>query len=317
MSFIALLEHRKEPEHRSAFSALLAKDKNLGDEVVLTEPTEASGDGSYKRPVKNTSEFSASPEVANSKLSTAASYVVTVGEFVSSRLGWLGMLTSSISKIGFESFDYKRYYTEANKALRQKGYVLLITDVLAGDLNAFGRRYSAYKMTGAEITKMAKEFDRLFCPVVSGIFAPLVAVEWPVNPKGVYDRRSNLPHTKGGMSGGANNAYWGITQFGNSRRVPTYDETVSAANRYGVDLPVKRSDMTFGQMLVAAYVLAIVRQPTLVELGLPINADTIYINHNQGNGVWKFPGKRIPAYNWNLQSAKAHNILSRYGYSST
>lgn len=316
MNFVALLEHRVEPESVSAFSALLAKDKGNDSIVAVSLPTVASGDGSYQKPIKNVFEFSASPEEANSKSSAAMKHIVTAGEFISRRLGVLGLLKASISSIGLESFDYARYYTAKNKPLRDAGYVLLMTNVLAGDLNAFGRSYSAYKMTGAEITDMAKEFDRLFCPVFSGFFAPLVALEWPANPKGVYDRRSSLPYTKGGMSGGDHNAYWGITQFGNSKKVPTYDETVNTAGRYGVFLPGKRSDMTFGQMLVAAYVLAIARQPTLVEQKIPINADTIYINHNQGNGIWKAQGRKIPAYNWSKQSAEARGILRRYGYSS-
>lgn len=316
MSFAALLEHRDgSGAHAAGFQALLAKDEQE-EIVVVSLPTEASGDGSFKKPVKNAFEFSASPEEANSASSKIGNYALTAGEFLSSKLGWIGLVRSSISRIGLDSFDYKRYYTAANLPLRQKGYVLLMTNVLAGDLNAFGRRYAASTMTGAEISSMAKDFDRLFCPLPMGIFAPLVAIEWPLNPKGVYDRRSGQSYTNGGMRGGYNNAYWGVTQFGNSKKAPTYTETVAAARRYGVDLPQTRQEMTFGQMLVAAYVLAIVRQPTLVQLGLPVNAETVYINHNQGNGIWKLENKLIPYKNWKAQSSTVHRILRKYGYRS-
>lgn len=290
--------------------------KAENDSIVQSVPTAFSGNGKVSQPVRNLFEFSSSPNVANNSNSRALNWFKTGVEFASNRFALGSLFVNSIGSTALESFDYKRYHTPATLALAKRGFVFLMTAALAGDLNAFGRRYNARKMTGDEIFAMAGEFDRLFCPLPTGVFAPLVNIEWPSRGNRVFDRLSNQVFTAGGMRGGYNNAYWGITQFGNSRKAPTYDETVSAANRFGVILPATREQMTFGQMLVAAYVLMIIRQPTLVEKGIPINWETIYINHNQGNGVWLTKNKMIPERTWNAQSNEVHRILRKYGYTS-
>lgn len=302
-----------KPRPQGHWSSLI---EERPDVLPTSLPTAFSGNGKVSKPVSNMFEFSSRPIEANTSNNRAASWFKTGLEFASNRLGYLSLAFNSIGSTGMESFDYKRYHNAATQKLAARGFVFFMTAEIAGDLNAFGRRYNSQYMTGTEIASMAREFDRLFCPLPTGVFAPMVAIEWPASGKTRFNRKSTASFTQGGMRGGDKNAYWGITQFGNSKRAPTYDETVSAALRFGVILPAERADMTFGQMLVAAYVLMIVRQPTLVQYKIPINWETVYINHNQGNGVWSAPNKKIPSYNWNAQSIEVHRILRKYGYTS-
>ncbi|UBF42572.1 hypothetical protein [Cystovirus CAP4] len=221
---------------------------------------------------------------------------------------------------------YNRYLNAAQRAMVKKGYQLFINSTIAGDLNEFGREHSKKRMTGKEIKKLAQAFDRQFTFMgdlgESGIFTFLVSNEWDVKSDKQYEAKKATLYTTtpvGGMKGGGwdpvrkipTGAYWGITQFGTA----TYNTVLAHAKGYGVDLPVSRSDMTFGQMLVAAYVLAITRQPTLVALGIEVNPATVYINHNQGNGVWTKKGaKQIKASAWDGQSTQVQTLLRSYGF---
>lgn len=221
---------------------------------------------------------------------------------------------------------YNRYLNATQREMVKKGYRLFINQTIAGDLNAFGREHSKKRMTGKEIKKLAQAFDRQFTFMgdlgESGIFTFMVSNEWQVNTDKEFEAKKATLYTStpvGGMKGGGWNpatrqptgAYWGITQFGTA----TYNTVLAHAKGYGIDLPVSRSEMTFGQMLVAAYVLAIVRQPTLVALGIEVNPATVYINHNQGNGVWTKKGvKQIKASAWDGQSVQVKALLRSYGF---
>lgn len=250
-----------------------------------------------------------------------------VGSMFISKLWPVELIRMSISTTKREA-KYARYLNPAQLKMREKGYVLFINEEIAGDLNAFSKLHSKKQMTGAEIQALAREFDRLFTPEEefaefgNGIFANLVRYEFNVPPTVPFEAGKATMFTSrpvGGMKGGGYNAktgkptgaYWGITQFGAS----TYSDAVRHARGYGVSLPKTRNEMTFGQMLVAAYILAIVRQPTLISVGVPVSPATIYINHNQGNGVWTQAGtKFIKRIAWDGQSAEVKSLLSSYGF---
>lgn len=224
-----------------------------------------------------------------------------------------------------KGYHYSAYLTASQRSMQKQGYVLFINEKIAGDLNAFGSQYSSHEMTGKEIKAMALAFDRQFTPLGDlgnkGIFSTLVGYEFPTADAKRYANTAAMHSAQpiGGMRGGGYDAstgkatgnYWGITQFGAS----TYTTTRSKALGWGIDLPQSRQQMTFGQMLVAAYVLAILGQPALVVRGLPVNESTIYINHNQGYGVWnKDKQRKIKQSFWDGQSAAVKRLLTSYGF---
>lgn len=242
-----------------------------------------------------------------------------------SRLWPVELARMSISSTA-RDHRYEKYLTSAQRSMVTKGYKLFINPVIAGDLNAFGRQNDQKRLTGVQIKELAERFDTQFTFLgdfgVGGIFTHLVSLEFDTKTSALYEAGKHTLHTTrpvGGMKGGGWNkktkqptgAYWGITQFGQE----TYDYVLSYAKGWGVSLPTRRQDMTFGQMIVAAYVLAIMRQPTLVNHGIPVDPITIYINHNQGDGVWRVKGvKEIKADAWDGQSSAAKALLKSYGF---
>lgn len=307
-----------EPKRQSLTSG------KLFDALELYRDAKAIPDKFADEPVAAVYPYSYQPIKEQNKLSKAEFAWTGLNLFVS-RLWPVELARMSISSTA-RDHRYEKYLTAAQRAMVAKGYQLFINPVIAGDLNAFGRENDQKRLTGAQIKKVAQKFDTQFTFMGdfgdSGIFTHLVGYEFDSQSSKMYEAKRNTLHTTvptGGMRGGGWNAetkqptgaYWGITQFGAS----TYSYVLNYARGWGVSLPANRQDMTFGQMLVAAYVLAIIRQPTLVNLGIPVNPVTIYINHNQGNGVWRAEGvKKIKASAWDGQSAAAKALLKSYGF---
>lgn len=301
------------PQQRSALQRRVVAD-DRAPAAFATEPVVAKRPYSYQ-PIKSQSQ--------QSYLENA----YDIGSLFINKLWPVELARMSISSTNREP-KYARYLNPTQLKMRERGYVLFINPEIAGDLNEFGKRHNEKRLTGAEIQKLAREFDRQFTPdgdlaqYGSGIFANLVRIEFNVDPNVVFEASKATMFTTrpvGGMKGGGYNAktgkptgaYWGITQFG----AGTYLDVIRHARGYGVTLPKTRSEMTFGQMLVAAYILAIIRQPTLINVGVPVVPATIYINHNQGNGVWLQSGtKFIKALAWDGQSKEVKELLSSYGF---
>lgn len=255
-----------------------------------------------------------------------AESVWSIGSLFFNRLWPVELARMSISSTAREH-NYDRYLTPEQRKLQKQGYRLFINPVIAGDLNEFVRLYSAVTMTGAEIRSMAEAFDAQFTPSADfgkgSYFTFMVEKEWPVASRvagtsKTFKRTSSLLYTAtpvGGMRGGGYNkrtgkqtgSYWGITQFS----AGTYDTVQRKARGWGLDLPARREDMTFGAMLVAAYVLALMGQPYIIASGVDVNPLTVYISHNQGFGVWR--NKTIPNSFWDGQSVAAKELLRKYG----
>lgn len=281
-------------------------------EKFTDKPVEAADPYSYQ-PIKSQKTMS-NVELAWTGLTLFAS-----------RLWPVELARMSISSTA-RDHRYEKYLTPAQRSMAAKGYKLFINPVIAGDLNAFGRQNDQKRLTGVQIKELAERFDTQFTFLgdfgVGGIFTHLVSLEFDTKTSTLYEAGKPTLHTTrpvGGMKGGGWNektkqptgAYWGITQFGQA----TYNYVLSYAKGWGVSLPTRRQDMTFGQMIVAAYMLAIIRQPTLVNRGIPVNPVTVYINHNQGDGVWRVKGvKRIKAEAWDGQSSAAKALLKSYGF---
>lgn len=300
-----------------------ARLNDVLNELELYRDTKAIPEKFTDTAVEAMYPYSYQPIKAQNNLSKAEFAWSGLSLFVS-RLWPVELARMSISTT--RDHNYEKYLTASQRAMMTKGYQLFINPVIAGDLNAFGRENDQKRLTGAQIKKLAQKFDTQFTLAGVyedlGIFTHLVSIEFDSKSPKLYEAKRNTLHTTvpiGGMRGGGWNektkqptgAYWGITQFG----ATTYTDVLKYAKGWGVSLPAQRQDMTFGQMLVAAYVLAIIRQPTLVNLGIPVNPVTIYINHNQGNGVWRAEGvKKIKAEAWDGQSAAAKALLKSYGF---
>lgn len=244
----------------------------------------------------------------------------SIGSLFFNRLWPVELARMSISSTAREH-NYDRYLTPEQRQMQRKGYRLFINPVIAGDLNEFVRLYSESTMTGVEIRAMAEAFDAQFTPTgdfgKGSFFTFLVEKEWPLTKK-TFKSGSRLLYTAepiGGMRGGGYNkrtgkmtgSYWGITQFS----AGTYDMVQRKARGWGLDLPARREDMTFGAMLVASYVLALMGQPYMIASSVDVNPLTIYVSHNQGFGVWQ--NKTIPSSFWDGQSASAKGLLRKYG----
>lgn len=242
----------------------------------------------------------------------------TGASFVSNRI-FKGELVTGLISSTARSYNYGQYLTPAQREMRKRGFVLFINAKIAGDLNAFGRDFSSSRMSGADIGKMAAQFDKQFTPKMvgslgPGIFSYLVGIEFDAVSKKTYQAKKVAPSTTqpvGGMQGGANNAYWGVTQFGK----PTYEWIRKLALGWGIDMPANRHEMTFGQMLVIAYAYAVYNQSKLIEYGVPITEETLYVSHNQGVGVWRYKNRKVPYKAWEKQSAKAKLVLLKHGFS--
>lgn len=243
-----------------------------------------------------------------------------IGSLFFNRLWPVELARMSISSTAREH-NYNRYLTPEQRKMQQRGYRLFINPVIAGDLNEFVKLYSESTMTGEEIRAMAEAFDAQFTPTADfgkgSYFTFMVEKEWPLTKKS-FKSGSRLLYTAtpvGGMRGGGYNkrtgkptgSYWGITQFS----AGTYDMVQRKAGGWGLDLPARREDMTFGAMLVASYVLALMGQPYIIAAGGSVNPLTIYVSHNQGFGVWQ--NKTVPSSFWEGQSASAKELLRQYG----
>lgn len=242
----------------------------------------------------------------------------TGASFISNKL-FKGEFVSALISTTGRSYNYGKYLTDAQLAMRKRGFQLFINPKIAGDLNAFGRLYSREQMSGIEIGLMAEEFDKQFTPkmvgsIGPGIFTHLTGLEFDTITKKMYNANKYALWTAtpvGGMRGGAGGAYWGVTQFGS----PTYSWIRNLAVGWGVKMPTDFTQMTFGQMLVMAYVYAIYNQSKLIGYKVPVNNETLYVSHNQGVGVWQYANRRVPKAKWDKQSAKAKLVLLKHGFS--
>lgn len=304
----------------SALEKVQAHRERSQRAVELTQPTESVPipPPFTAKPVRVAKPYLYLEPSSNGLGARVADALYTGAAFVSNKI-FKGELVSGLVSNTARSYNYSHYLTPAQRAMQKQGFVLFINAKIAGDLNAFSRDYSSSRMSGADIGKMAAHFDKQFTPkmvgsIGPGIFSYLVGLEFDAVSKKMYQANKVSPSETnpiGGMQGGAGNAYWGVTQFGK----PTYSWIRRLALGWGIDMPADRQQMTFGQMLVIAYVYAIYNQSKLIEYGVPVNEETLYVSHNQGVGVWQYKDRKVPYKAWVKQSAKAKLVLLKHGFS--
>lgn len=283
------LRDRQERQPASASLPFFKNDEGrlvLGDE---DHPMTINEDIALLPPVQPKTSWSSRTDVA-----------ILVASFLSKTVGVLSMVPGFLSSGGgMLSYD-ERYNTSARtEALVKKGYRLLFTSDVVKSLkllqqsrgvilgtNIFTNAGRA-SLTGAEILQLAKQFDELMSP--SGRLAhwmtELVKYEFinEGNLKRTFTAGSMQPHTRGGMMGGYNNAYYGITQF--SRK--TWAWVSAFARNNGLILP-PRNSASFIDQLIAAYVLGVLNQSIMRPYIIgELTSAQLYVAHNQGAGVFK------------------------------
>lgn len=229
-------------------------------------------------------------------------------------LGIASMVPMFMSGGGMSTPDYyKRYNLNPRTAeLLSKGYRLLFVPELIRDLNTYMNTRTTVA-TGFQLLLLAQQFDEGFSP--RGDLAEWMTflVRKEFVSRGVENRRFNAAssgmYANGGMRGGYNGAYWGMTQFG----ADTYAWVYSFANAQGLKLPATRQETSFEQQLVAAYVLAVLNQslmrPYIKGELLPRH---FYIAHNQGAGVFKT--RTITKKRFDAQSINVRAMLREEGF---
>ena len=287
-----------------------ALDKRPAVPAFATEPVTTLTPFTYQKPLHGVVAQTADA------LYTGASWVSTRVMQIEILNQFLNGVISSTAK----GYNYNMYLTPKQLEMKKKGYVLFINPTIAADLNAFGRMYSQKVMSASALVEMVRNFDKQFTPKLvgsmgPGIFEFMVNIEFPVKSAKKYDSSKQAltsANPIGGMKGGANGHYWGITQFGRD----TYAWIRNLATGWGVKLPATRQALTFGEMLVVAYCYAIQNQSYLVGYGVPVNQETIYVAHNQGAGIFGYKSRKVPTTKWAKQSATAKLVLLKQGFTS-
>lgn len=237
--------------------------------------------------------------------------VVDLGGLVSPVLSGIGLLRDMWPST--PSIRWSQTYEAADMTtLRKAGYKLFLTPEMVQDMNDFCMEPFSIKniQTAAEIQAAARLFDKYFTPDMA-FLSLLVSFEWP--DKGTYDMTSRKLYSAkpvGGMAGGWDGAYWGVTQFGAS----AFLDVRRFCGRVGLQLPPVRST-NLGHQLVAGYVYGLINQSILIKNGFkePINAHWLYLAHNQGAGaVLK---RRIPRTWYAAQSRSVQALLDQYRFS--
>lgn len=208
---------------------------------------------------------------------------------------------------------YERYNTSLRtRELINKGYRLLFTPEVIRDLKEFQKQRTT-RLSGRGILLLANRFDQAFSPRgdLEHWMEYLVRHEWVTTS--VLDRQfnaaSSASYGNGGMSGGYNGAYWGITQFSS----PTYRWVRNYAAQSGLLLPASRQQTSFEEQLIAAYVLAVLNQSIFRPyVRGELNARMFYLAHNQGAGSFKT--KKISKKRFNAQSDNVRRLLREEGF---
>lgn len=269
----------------------------------------------------------AMPDQRASNLPGFVSGAGTALTFVSKRLGLASLTGLLVSGQGMELASYNDRFnvSEESRLLVQKGYALLLTPPMIAQLNGFLKNGFVHRggsypfvgpkpiMTGSEISLTATNMDALISPdgPLSRWLSKLVGREF-INRSDYsksFDSRSTKTKANGGMRGGYNNHYHGITQFS----VSTYQWVRDFGRSVGVEFPTSREELSFAGQLVAAYVLGVLNQGIIRPyIKGPITADQLYIAHNQGAGVFKT--RRITVKRFWAQSSTVRELLLKEGF---
>lgn len=276
-----------------------------------------------ERPLVLDEDVSRLPRVPqkSDRLGNAIEGGTIMATLLNKTLGIVSFIPMLMSGGGMKTAPYMtRYNTTARtRDLVDRGYRLLFTPEVVRDLRTLqGARgvipgtnipslIGKNVLTGAEILALSHQFDQFMSPNgnLKNWLSTLVSYEFVDREalKRSYTAGSTASYLKGGMMGGYDNAYYGVTQFNAS----TWQWVREFASKAGLQIG-DRLSASFINQLIAAYVLGVLNQSLIrpyVSGELTVNQ--LYIAHNQGAGV--FRAKRVSKKNFYAQSVRVQNIM--------